>query len=489
MPRKLIALLVPVLTAGLVIVPPPRLRVASAVRLCASESSFDEIFAQGTAYVQSGDLDLALGNFKRCAKIDPSHAPTQQLIEKLSALEVDEDEDDAPEEPEEPEEPEPLTREQRVDAALASLGKTGSAAAAAAETGIETPSPELLPGALVVVAGGDTSLGAEAMRILGGAGFETRAVGAGASKAELSEANALVVVSEAAGGKGGVAPDALPALMEKVPDSVTRLLYVSTHGVERTGQMPFSMQNVFGQLDKLRAAEQEVQLRALNKVPSYSIVRVGKIGGGGERCEVLPGDGLQGDVSAAAAGAVVRESLLRAEAVNASLSVGPLAAGGGAATDAEHWDDMFLKLVGPEIFRKPLKALGAAAAASWIQEWAQGFFKEGQKLTTPIQVENVEDGVCIRFLEKGGTGYADFDEPETVDDRYAASRAASSAGRAKARARADGALLVVAEAAPSPRVRVARAEMREGTVVKEMSEQTVLARLEKDLAARESARG
>ena len=52
-----------------------------------------------------------------------------------------------------------------------------------------------------------------------------------------------------------------------------------------------------------------------------------------------------------------------------------------------------------------------------------------------------------------------------------------------------GALLVVAEAAPSPRVRVARAEMREGTVVKEMSEQTVLARLEKDLAARESARG
>ena len=325
------------------------------------------------------------------------------------------------------------------------------------------------------------------MRVLGGAGFETRAVGAGASKAELSEANALVVVSEAAGGKGGVAPDALPVLMEKVPDSVTRLLYVSTHGVERTGQMPFSMQNVFGQLDKLRAAEQEVQLRALNKVPSYSIVRVGKIGGGGERCEVLPGDGLQGDVSAAAAGAVVRESLLRAEAVNASLSVGPLAAGGGAATDAEHWDDMFLKLVGPEIFRKPLKALGAAAAASWIQEWAQGFFKEGQKLTTPIQVENVEDGVCIRFLEKGGTGYADFDEPETVDDRYAASRAASSAGRAKARARADGALLVVAEAAPSPRVRVARAEMREGTVVKEMSEQTVLGALEKDL--RRGARG
>ena len=110
--------------------------------------------------------------------------------------------------------------------------------------------------------------------MLGGAGFETRAVGAGASKAELSDANALVVVSAAAGGAGGVEPTALPSLMEKVPNSVTRLLYVSVHGVERTGQLPFSMQNVFGQLDKLRAAEQDVSLRALRRIPSFSILRV-----------------------------------------------------------------------------------------------------------------------------------------------------------------------------------------------------------------------
>ena len=135
MPRKLIALLLPVLTAGLVIVPPPRLRVASAVRLCASESSFDEIFAQGTAYVQSGDLDLALGNFKRCAKLDPSHAPTQQLIEKLSALEVDEAEDDAPEEPEEPEEPEGQAEEEpaQEDAADAEAEAEAAAESAAEE--------------------------------------------------------------------------------------------------------------------------------------------------------------------------------------------------------------------------------------------------------------------------------------------------------------------------------------------------------------------
>ena len=46
----------------------------------------------------------------------------------------------------------------------------------------------------------------------------------------------------------------------------------------------------------------------------------------------------------------------------------------------------------------------------------------------------------------------------------------------------------MAEAEPAPRIRVMRAEMEAGMVVKEMSEQTVLARLEKDLAAVEKAR-
>ena len=49
-------------------------------------------------------------------------------------------------------------------------------------------------------------------------------------------------------------------------------------------------------------------------------------------------------------------------------------------------------------------------------------------------------------------------------------------------------MLLVAEAEPAPRIRVMRAEMESGMVVKEMSEQTVLARLEKDLAAVEKAR-
>ena len=119
---------------------------------------------------------------------------------------------------------------------------------------------------------------------------------------------------------------------------------------------------------------------------------------------------------------------------------------------------------------------------------ARGFLKEGQRLTTPVQIEDVEGGVLIRFLYKGGTGYSDYDKPETVDDRYAASRAASTEGRAKAKAKGDGALLLVAEATPSPRVRVARAEMEAGVVVKAASEATVLEKLRKALDAFEKTR-
>ena len=65
-----------------------------------------------------------------------------------------------------------------------------------------------------------------------------------------------------------------------------------------------------------------MQLRALNKVPSYTLLRVsGKLGSGGPRCEIAPGDALQGEVSAAAAGAVLLESLQRAETVNAPRSL------------------------------------------------------------------------------------------------------------------------------------------------------------------------
>ena len=91
---------------------------------------------------------------------------------------------------------------------------------------------------------------------IGAAGFEGHALPTTPNSALLADADALVLVSAAAGGKGGVEPSELKAWMACVPDGLMRLVYVSVLGVERVDRLPYSMQNVFGQLDKLRAAEQ-----------------------------------------------------------------------------------------------------------------------------------------------------------------------------------------------------------------------------------------
>ena len=85
----------------------------------------------------------------------------------------------------------------------------------------------------------------------------------------------------------------------------------------------------------------------------------------------------------------------------------------------------------------------------------------------------------------GSRRYAGYDEEETKDDKWASAKP----GAAEAKGgKPDGALLLVAEEEPRPRVRVMRAEMDEGVLVKEMSEQAVLAKLEKDLDRLEKGR-
>jgi len=190
---------------------------------------------------------------------------------------------------------------------------------------------------------------------------------------------------------------------------------------------------------------------------------------------------------ASAAAAVLIGALTRTEAVNASFSIGQssqaVPGGLGAAASGDiHWDDEFLRLRGPEVYRRPLSGVSVERAVEWLRLWARDFLKDGQRLTTPVEIENVADGVTLRFLQPGGVGYdLDFDKEETTEERFAASKAASREGRAKSRGSPDGALLVVAEAQPYPRVRVARAEMGEGVVPKEMSELAVLERLERGL--------
>lgn len=426
-------------------------------------------------------------------------------LEALEAIEEEDDDDDIDDE------------DRRIDEALAVLGRTSDLAAAAVAGGFAedlSPPNDVPSGSLVVVVGGATPLGrclvnalatsgngwrvrcllgtGESVGDAAGASVETVSAAPSALKGSLAGTTALLVVSAAAGGEGGVENDAMEALMASLPESgVRRLVYVSSHGVERTGKLPFSLQNLFGQLDQLRAAEQTMKLRAMGRVPSFSVVRVGKLleggdGGGGdaqERCELANGDELQGGVAAGAAGAVLVQTLTRDEVVNASFSVGPLsdvarAAAAGGTSAAQHWDDEFVRLVGPEVYRRPLAVRSADEMVGWLREWAAAFLKPDSGLTTPVDVEEAERGVTLRFLRKGTLGYNKFDEDETADQKWATAKAEQ---KGKLKPKADGALLLLAEAAPYPRVRVARAEMEADTLVKEMSEATILKRLDDDL--------
>ena len=73
------------------------------------------------------------------------------------------------------------------------------------------------------------------------------------------------------------------------------------------------------------------------------------------------------------AAAVVSQVLQRAEPINATFSLGASSSAGGSAAklsgDVAHWDDQFLKLVGPEVYRRPLAVRTADEMVGWVRGW------------------------------------------------------------------------------------------------------------------------
>ena len=244
------------------------------------------------------------------------------------------------------------------------------------------------------------------------------------------------------------------------------------------------------------------------------VVRAGKLveagapsapsapGGGSVKLEL--GDALGADTALGAAAAALAQSLLQTSARNATLSIegggdgAPPGEAGGLPSQAE-WDDLFLKLDGPEVrgasaallggagrsrrrevsvtddaetlpplpssspqvWRQPLGgAFGrdVARARTWLREWAAA---RPFSLTTPVEVEEFSSGVRFVFSPPERKYLSSREEKKAQDDPAAAPEAAGKGGGAAAspqRRKLDGGLELRIE--PDPLVEGGPARLR-----------------------------
>ena len=303
-----------------------------------------------------------------------------------------------------------------------------------------------------------------------------------------------------------------------VPPS--HVLIVSRLGTERTNQMPFSMQNLFGgKLDKLREIEQGIaaisKTRAVGKQASldYAVVKFGDVAsdgdGDGSDLAIRPGDTLEGGIGPNAAANV----LLQAMAYQPYARNSTLCASGGlppaAALDAAAWNDKFLCLSGPELLRVEVGRAAADDASfdtqlerlqQFVTQWAASY--EGDRkatgLTTPTLVRPSRrpssrlDGVASRagvriLFQATNTGdrYKSAAEDRVEDrERSGTTKKPSPPSKSKpvlGKARKDGGVEVLVEKTTDGgvRVRARRCNMDDKTIVKEMSEEVIVKSLKK----------
>lgn len=312
----------------------------------------------------------------------------------------------------------------------------------------------------------------------------------------------------------------------------SHVVLVSTLGTSRTNKMPYSMQNLFGgKLDKRRDIEETLRKVSETRIPGmqppldYTIAKLGEIAnsddGGSESdgfVTVRPGDLLDGDIGPNAAANVLLQALAyQPYARNATLcATGKLP--GDAAVEVAEWDDMFLRLDGPELLRIDAgrgKDIGDDAIldtvyeqlAAYVGEWASMYEggRKGTGLTTPVIVRRsrkrpsaldgtvARQGVRILFQPTNtGNRYKSASEEKEVEGERDGGSGGSGPTKIKfSSKRKDGGVEVLVEETMSGdlRVRARRCNMGEGTTVKEMSEDVIVKSLQKAINAWAKARG
>lgn len=310
----------------------------------------------------------------------------------------------------------------------------------------------------------------------------------------------------------------LPGGAIGVPPS--HIVVVSKLGTERTGIFPYSMQNLMGgKLSKCLEVEETVKGiikgRLEDQLPmDYTIMKIGDVVDDSKsksKFMLKAGDSLDGDVGVlAAANALLQAVAYQPSARNSTFSV----IGGidsSMSLQDSSWDDWFLRLDGPEILRiDDIVPPGTPAdivnekylkLSEFIFQWSLMFDHgaKGTGLTTPVTIkksslparksEGVSQrcGVVLEFKPTiTGSAYKSKGE-ERERERQQVTSGSSNVDKTNTsmnyKARKEGGVEILIELTTtgSLRLRARRCNMDDSTVIKELSEDTILGKLKEAL--------
>lgn len=286
----------------------------------------------------------------------------------------------------------------------------------------------------------------------------------------------------------------------KVGSPPTQLIGISTVGTERTDKFPYSFQNMLGKLDQRRQIEEvlinTVQNRVTEPSLDFTLIKVAEsFKEGSGDLHLFPGDSLDDSTSVQTAATVIVQAVaFQPFARNATLCVAGSTT--AASDDQAFWDKTFMPLEGPEVWRSD-ESIGDSdmydQLIEYIREWAVLLAETGKGLTTPIVAAEgiqsrsahlvaAQDGVRLLFLPtKTGKNYLSREEEKQREQQGSKS---AKVVVDMSRLKREGGIDVVVEVTKEDqmRVRARRCNYADDAVIKELSEETILKRLEDAMA-------
>jgi hypothetical protein len=282
----------------------------------------------------------------------------------------------------------------------------------------------------------------------------------------------------------------------------THIVLVTCLGTSRTNKYPYSVQNLMsgGKLEKRLRMEEALVSFVRNRVAvgpalDYTICKLAEIKPDcNDTFDLRDGDCVDGTMSANTAAVVLKQAI----AFQPSARNATLCATGNLQSDVPHafFDDVFLRLDGPELGRFELKGSALknfAQLLEYVRGWAELLATTGKGLTTPIRYEPSpwpaslptgvfrQEGAQLLFLPMAtGSRYRSKDEERELENKGAKGPATIQARRLAKEGGIE--FLVETTAEDRLRVRVRRCNYATGEVIKELSESTIMNRFKESIA-------